>query len=54
MDAIMLSLCNSREREEQDWKTLFERADANFVNFKATRIKESPASGVFVVEWAGN
>jgi hypothetical protein len=52
MDAIMLSLFNSREREEGDWKNLFERADERFVSFTANRIKENPSTGIMVAEWS--
>lgn len=51
MDAIMLSLFNSREREIADWKELFERADSRFVGFKAKRVKESPSTGVVIASW---
>ncbi|KAK5125351.1 hypothetical protein LTR85_000460 [Meristemomyces frigidus] len=52
MDAIMLSLCNSREREEDDWRHLFAVADPRFAAFTAHRIGESGSSGVMPVEWA--
>ncbi|KAK2762689.1 hypothetical protein FQN54_000863 [Arachnomyces sp. PD_36] len=52
MDAIMLSLFNSREREEEDWKELFTAADKGFGSFNAHRIKENPSTGVMVAEWA--
>ena len=51
MDAIMLSLFNSRERGEDDWKKLVADADPNFTHFTATRIKENPSTGVIVTEW---
>lgn len=34
MDMIMLSLFNSREREEADWRRLFHEADARFTKVK--------------------
>ncbi|KAL4910754.1 S-adenosyl-L-methionine-dependent methyltransferase [Aspergillus multicolor] len=34
MDLIMLTLCNSREREEADWVELFKKADSRFSNVK--------------------
>ena len=34
MDMIMLSLFNSREREMEDWQTLFQQADTRFTNVK--------------------
>ncbi|KAH7380633.1 putative O-methyltransferase [Pyrenochaeta sp. MPI-SDFR-AT-0127] len=51
MDAIMLSLFNSREREVQDWKAIVESADERFVDFKAERIQKNPLTGVVVVTW---
>ncbi|KAK2772300.1 hypothetical protein FQN53_004663 [Emmonsiellopsis sp. PD_33] len=53
MDAIMLSLFNSREREEDDWKNLFAITDKRFVSFVASRIKENPSTGVVFAEWSG-
>jgi hypothetical protein len=52
MDAIMLSLCNSREREEDDWRKIFAVAHEGFKSFTASRIKENPSTGVIVAEWA--
>ncbi|CAF9907146.1 MAG: hypothetical protein ALECFALPRED_003076 [Alectoria fallacina] len=34
MDMIMLSLFNSREREKEDWQSIFQQADARFTNVK--------------------
>jgi hypothetical protein len=51
MDAIMLSLFNSRERETGDWKAIFEGADQGFVDFRAERARESPSTGVIVAVW---
>lgn len=51
MDAIMLSLFNSRERDEGDWKGLFEQSDGRFAGFEARRIKQNPSTGVMVAEW---
>ncbi|KAF2176460.1 putative O-methyltransferase [Zopfia rhizophila CBS 207.26] len=53
MDTIMLSLFNSREREVEDWKSLFERSNKRFGCFAATRIRENPSTGVIVAEWIG-
>ena len=30
MDVVMLMLLNAQEREEEEWKSLFERADKRF------------------------
>jgi hypothetical protein len=51
MDAIMLSLFNSREREAEDWRAIFEGADQGFVEFRAERVKESPSTGIVVATW---
>jgi hypothetical protein len=48
MDATMLSLFNSREREEADWKALFTLADKRFTSLTASRIKENPSTGIMV------
>lgn len=46
----MLSLFNSREREEKDWENLFSETNEGFL-FTAKRIKENPSTGVMVAEW---
>jgi hypothetical protein len=51
MDAIMLSLFNSRERDEDDWRKVFAAADKGFIGFNASRIKENPSTGIMVAEW---
>jgi hypothetical protein len=51
MDAIMMSLFNSREREIEDWRTIFEAASVNYCGFSATRVKENPSTGVIQVTW---
>jgi hypothetical protein len=51
MDTIMMSLFNSREREVDDWKKIFEAASLNYGKFCATRVKENPSTGVIQVEW---
>jgi hypothetical protein len=53
MDAIMLSLFNSREREESDWLKLFADADERFINCTVQRVKENAATGIIVATWAG-
>lgn len=47
----MMSLFNSRERDMEDWKRLFEAASMGYCNFIATRVKENPSTGVVQVEW---
>lgn len=50
----MLTLFNSREREAEDWKTIFEKADIRFMEFNAERIKENPSTGLIVTTWGGD
>ncbi|KAF2493673.1 cercosporin toxin biosynthesis protein [Lophium mytilinum] len=52
MDAIMLSLLNSREREERDWRSLFEEADKRF-RVEAVERKEGETIAVITVRWTG-
>jgi hypothetical protein len=51
MDAIMLSLFNSRERDEDDWRGLFTAAHDRFAGFEARRIKQNPSTGIIIAEW---
>jgi hypothetical protein len=51
MDALMLSLFNSREREVDDWKHLFEFADLRLQSFVAKRIGNNGSTGVISLEW---
>ncbi|KAF2734829.1 putative O-methyltransferase [Polyplosphaeria fusca] len=54
MDNIMLSLFNSREREVDDWKDLFNRAHGKQWVVSVTRVKENPSTGIIVAEWLGD
>jgi hypothetical protein len=54
MDTIMMSLFNSRERDVDDWEMIFEAASLNYGGFRATRVKENPATGIIQVEWITN
>ncbi|CAG8956540.1 hypothetical protein HYFRA_00003929 [Hymenoscyphus fraxineus] len=53
MDMIMLSLFNSREREEDDWKELVAKTDSRFRFESAERQAQDSASGIIVVSWQG-
>ncbi|EED14270.1 O-methyltransferase, putative [Talaromyces stipitatus ATCC 10500] len=53
MDAIMMSLFNSREREADEWEDLFKRADESFGRIIVNRIGENGSSGVISAEWLG-
>lgn len=46
----MLSLQNSREREEEDWATLFQQTDNRLKLKSIRRPSEDSASGVIVAE----
>ncbi|KAF2202563.1 S-adenosyl-L-methionine-dependent methyltransferase [Delitschia confertaspora ATCC 74209] len=50
MDAIMLTLFNSQEREEEDWRRLFNEAHEGF-SFTATRVPDNPSTAIIVAEW---
>lgn len=49
----MMSLFNSREREEEEWKGLFKQADERFGNITVNRIGKNGSSGVISAEWLG-
>lgn len=53
MDAIMMSLFNSREREADEWKELFKQADERFGDVIVNRIGENGSSGVISATWLG-
>ncbi|KAK2867938.1 hypothetical protein FQN49_003324 [Arthroderma sp. PD_2] len=53
MDAIMLSLFNSRERDQEDWMQLFAAASTKFKFFTVHRIEESPTTGIITAQWSG-
>jgi hypothetical protein len=50
MDMIMLSLCNSRERDEADWRQVFQEADPRFKVLRVFTPKGS-ALGIVDVAW---
>ena len=51
MDMLMLTLFNAREREEDDWRALFEQADPRF---KVVRVSSAPGGGSGVIEAVWN
>ncbi|RAO72498.1 uncharacterized protein BHQ10_008510 [Talaromyces amestolkiae] len=53
MDAIMMSLFNSREREADEWKELFKQADQRFGDVIVNRIGQNGSSGVISAAWLG-
>lgn len=50
MDMLMLSICNAREREEADWRQVFQEADPRFKVMRIFTPKES-ALGIIDVAW---
>ncbi|RAH84214.1 O-methyltransferas-like protein [Aspergillus japonicus CBS 114.51] len=52
MDLIMLTLCNAYEREEQDWKRLFQEADPRF-HVRTMSVPKGATEGILEVIWEG-
>ena len=52
MDMIMLSLCNSRDREEKDWMILFEQADLRYRDVKAW-VPNGASLAIIEAVWGG-
>jgi hypothetical protein len=52
MDLTMMELMNAREREAQDWASLFQRAD---VRFELIGTTQPPTSSLSLIEfrWKG-
>lgn len=50
MDMLMLSLCNSRERDEEDWRRVFLEADLRF-NVLRVFTPTGVALGIIDVMW---
>ena len=50
MDMLMLSICNARERDTEDWRQVFEDADPRF---KVLRVftPSGSALGIIDVVW---
>ncbi len=49
---IMLSLFNSRDREEREWVSLFGQADARYTNVK-TWIPGGSSLAIIEATWSG-
>ncbi|KAK7187979.1 hypothetical protein DPSP01_003136 [Paraphaeosphaeria sporulosa] len=54
MDAIMMSLFNSRERTVADWEDVFARAGKGGFDVSVKRVEGNAATGVVVAEWRGS
>ncbi|KAL9119188.1 MAG: hypothetical protein Q9187_004259 [Circinaria calcarea] len=52
MDMIMLSLFNSRDREEKDWVVLFEQADGRYRDVKAW-VPNGASLAIIEAVWSG-
>ena len=50
MDLLMLSLYNSRERDSDDWRSLFHQADSRFRFVDAVAVQGS-TSGIIEAIW---
>jgi hypothetical protein len=51
IDCIMQSMFNSRERDEDDWRRLFQAVDERFGPLTVTKIMDNPPSGIVVATW---
>ena len=52
MDMLMLTLCNARERDRDDWEALFRSADERF-RFVSAFIPENSSLGIIDAIWKG-
>lgn len=52
MDMTMLTLFNSRERDEEDWRVIFKEADERFGNIKVW-VPEGAILGAIEATWKG-
>ena len=52
MDMIMLSLFNSRDREEKEWVMLFGQADERYTNVKAW-LPSGASLAIIEATWSG-
>lgn len=52
MDMLMLTLCNARERDRDDWEVLFKEADSRF-RFGSAFVPEGSSLGIIEARWEG-
>lgn len=52
MDMLMLTLCNARERDRDDWEMLFKQADDRFL-FVGLVIPEGSSLAIVEAMWQG-
>ena len=50
MDMLMLTLCNARERDRDDWEMLFKEADHRF-QFISAYVPEGSSLGIIEARW---
>lgn len=50
MDMLMLSICNARERDEEDWRQVFTEAE---LRFKVPLVFTPKAAALVDVVWEG-
>lgn len=50
MDMLMLTLCNARERDRDDWEALFNNADSRF-RFESAYVPEGSSLGIIEASW---
>ena len=52
MDMLMLTLCNARERDRDDWEMLFRESDSRF-RFIGAYVPEGSSLGIIEAIWEG-
>ena len=52
MDMLMLTLCNARERDRDDWEMLFKQADNRF-QFVDASVPEGSSLAIIEAKWRG-
>ena len=50
MDMLMLTLCNARERDSDEWEMLFKQADDRF-QFVNASMPEGSSLAIIVAKW---
>lgn len=52
MDMLMLTLCNARERDRDDWEMLFREADVRF-GIVGASVPEGSSLAIIEAVWQG-
>ena len=50
MDLLMMTLCNGRERDRDDWEMLFKKADVRF-RFVGAHTPDNTALAIIEARW---